>query len=408
MTCVEISGIAAGGDGVGRLEDGMTVFVPRTAPGDVVEVELTAIKRHWAKGIVRSIVQPSKVRVEPTCEHYDGDDCGGCQLQHLDAAAQLEAKSRIVGDALRRIGGLDVENPDVIPSPSAWRYRTKISFSTPRRQRNSDAVGLHRYHDPEQVFAPEDCPITCESVTSLWRAVAQHRRLLPKRLDALTLREDREGQCHILCTSADRWDATPLAAALAPERQPSVWWKPSVGTAVPILVAGPDMGFPALSFDQSNPALAQRIREDAVARLDVAHGAIVWDLYGGVGDTARLLAAGGATVWSVDADRRAKEWAREPRDRRIEHLASSVEEALPSLPTPDAVVANPPRRGMGPTVVGRLQTLAAPIAYISCDPATLARDLRQLTEHRLSGLQAYDLFPQTSHVEVLAVLERVP
>ena len=407
MTCVEISRIAAGGDGVGRLTDGMTVFVPRTAPGDVVEVDLTVTKRHWAKGTVARIVQPSKVRVEPTCVHYDRDDCGGCQFQHLNAAAQLDAKSRIVGDALRRIGGLDVQNPDVVPSPSAWRYRTKISFSTPRRQRNPDALGLRRYHDPDQVFAPEDCPITRESVTSLWRSVVKHRSLLPKWLDSLTLREDREGRLHILCTSADRWDAAPLVAALAPDRQPSVWWRPSVGTAEPTLVAGPDMGFPALSFDQSNPALAQRIREDAVARLHVAHGAIVWDLYGGVGDTARLLAEGGATAWSVDSDRLAKKWAREHRDRRIEHLASSVEEALPSLPTPDAVVANPPRRGMGPTVIERLQALNAPIAYISCDPATLARDLRGLTEHRLSSLQAYDLFPQTSHVEVLAVLERI-
>ena len=409
MTAVTIERIAAGGDGVGRLEDGMTVFVPRTAPGDHVELEAVERRRRYARARVRHRSAAGPDRVEPSCGHYVGDGCGGCQLQHLDSAAQLEAKRRIVGDALRRIGGLDVPDPEIVASPSPWRYRSRITLAAARGR-----IGLHRFDDPGVVFELEDCPITRERVMQLWRRLRERRSLLPHSFTGVMLREDRDGGLHAVVEASDQraWDAAPLAKALG-EPAVHVWWRPRGGA--PRVVAGPQRGFPAVAFEQVYPAFGQQIREEAVAALGDLSGKVVWDLYAGVGDTAELLAAGGARVWSVDADRQAVEWARAHEEASgaggpIQRITGRVEEALPRLPLPYAVVANPPRGGLARSVSESLQAWAegqpgALVCYVSCDPATLARDMARMPALSMRAVTAYDLFPQTSHVETLAVLE---
>ncbi|HUO51475.1 MAG TPA: hypothetical protein VMT93_03070, partial [Gemmatimonadaceae bacterium] len=122
-----IDSIAAGGDGVSRA-DGLVIFTPRTAPGDVAEVEVTPSGR-FARGTLRALRTPSPDRVEPACAHYGRDRCGGCQLQHLSYDAQLAAKSRIVSDSLKRIGHRVVAPPVVHPAPQPWRYRRKLTLA---------------------------------------------------------------------------------------------------------------------------------------------------------------------------------------------------------------------------------------------------------------------------------------
>jgi len=184
------------------------------------------------------------------------------------------------------------------------------------------------------------------------------------------------------------------------------------------VLAGAQSAFPVLAFEQVHPAFGHRIRRDAIVGLGSAEGLTVWDLYGGTGDTARALAELGARVWSVDADRRAVGWGKAaveetPVGRHIRWVAGLVEEVVGRLPRPDVVVANPPRTGMARAVsnaidswaVGTTGTTGGRLAYISCDPATLARDLARMPHLGLRSVIAYDLFPQTSHVEVLAVME---
>ena len=149
---VAIDSIAAGGDGVGRT-NGLVVFVPRTAPGDVVTAQIAG-KGHFARGILRSVVTPSPDRIEPPCPHYTRDKCGGCQLQHLAYEAQLEAKRGIIRDSLQRIGKRQAELPPMEPSPKDWRYRTKLTL-TMRRRGARWIAGLHPYDDPVHVFACE-------------------------------------------------------------------------------------------------------------------------------------------------------------------------------------------------------------------------------------------------------------
>ena len=149
---VAISGIVAGGDGVGRLDDGIAVFVSRTAPGDQAEIEVTERKRRFARARLVSLSTPSPSRVDPTCPHYERDRCGGCRLQHLSGEAQREVKSRLVGDAMRRIGKRDVTDPPIVSSPNAWRYRSKITLAAA-----AGRIGLHREDAPGSPFDLEDC-----------------------------------------------------------------------------------------------------------------------------------------------------------------------------------------------------------------------------------------------------------
>jgi 23S rRNA (uracil1939-C5)-methyltransferase len=406
VTVVRIRGIAAGGDGVGRLDDGMAIFVPRTAPGDDVAVEITERRRRHARGRVLELRASSPARVPPPCPHYTRDACGGCQLQHLDVTAQCAAKQSVVGEALRRIGRRDLPDPPIVPSPSAWRYRTKITLAVSREGH----IGLHRLERPDAVFDLIDCPITDERLMQVWGAVRTHRGLLPPQVRAVTLRVDRDGGMHVIARSPSPvWEAASLAHAVG---RPDVryWWHPEDGA--PRVVAGPTTGFPALAFEQANPALADLIRAAAVTALAPGPGMIAWDLYAGVGDAARRLALAGASVWGVEADRSAVAWAeQQPSDRPPTFVQGLVEAVLPRLPRPDAVVMNPPRVGVDGRVAATLERLAAEpgarmrVAYVSCDPATLARDLTRMPSYAVRAVVAYDLFPQTSHVETMAILE---
>jgi 23S rRNA (uracil1939-C5)-methyltransferase len=410
MTVITIDRIAAGGEGVGRMPDGRVAFVSRTGPGDVVEVEEIQAKPRYVRARALAVKTPGEERVEPECVHYTRERCGGCQLQHLSVEGQHRAKRRIVGDALRRIAGLDVEDPEIVPSPMGWRYRSKISL-TARDTGKGRVIGLHREDRPGVVFSPDDCLITNQRVTGLWAKVRQELPLLPRDLHTVVLNEDREGGLHVIASGGEEpWNAEPLARALGVEGL-SCWWEP-VGGA-PRVVAGPETGFPALAFEQSNRDLAKTIREDAVAGLGDLGGLVVWDLYGGVGDTARMVAAAGAAAWSVDSDRSAKEWGGRKKVDGVHHVTGRVESVLHRLPEPDAVVVNPPRVGITNAVARRLDQWAgthpgARLGYISCDPATLARDLERMASLSVRRVVAYDLFPQTSHVETLAVLEAAP
>jgi 23S rRNA (uracil1939-C5)-methyltransferase len=264
------------------------------------------------------------------------------------------------------------------------------------------------------VFPLDDCLIASEPLMRLWTGLRPHLGRLPRHVTHLVLREDRDGGTHLVIRGGDPpWDAAPLAAGLG-SRVGAIWWEPRDGAAR--VVAGAETGFPAIAFTQVQPALADRIRRDAVEALGDVAGRKVWDLYAGAGVGTRLLAGRGALVTSVEVEQSAVEWARrQPTPPGTPHgspdyLAGRVEELLHRLPEPWAVLMNPPRTGAHARVLAALERGAASgtlrrLAYVSCDPATLSRDLTRLPSFRLSAVRAYDLFPQTSHVETVAVFE---
>ena len=399
-----IDRLAAGGEGVGRHE-GMAVFVPRTAPGDRVRARLE-LHRRFARGTLEAVIDPSPQRVTPPCAHYRADRCGGCQLQHLAYDAQLEAKASIVRDALTRIGKREVELPEVRPSPQEWRYRRKLTLAMRHGVGGKWVMGLHPYDDPAAVFQLDDCPITDERVVTVWNEVMAAARLLPPVPELRGAVQLVEAEAVFTLEGASTWtdaseffDAIPSLGAL--------WWKPEGrGRA---LVARRTESAADPSFIQVNERVADALHAYVLERARSHAPASVVDAYAGSGATAVPLASDGARVLAIELDRdaTARCAVRLPAGSRA--VAGRVEDLLARALPADVVLVNPPRSGVDERVTTILQQAAAPpraILYVSCDPATLARDVARLPRYRIASLRSFDMFPQTAHVET--VCELVP
>jgi 23S rRNA (uracil1939-C5)-methyltransferase len=404
VTTVRVERVAAGGDGVARLHDGKTVFVPRTAPGDLVELTRIRDYKRFARAWPGRILEPSPRRVEPRCPHYVQDECGGCQLQHLSYDAQLEARGSLVGEAIRRLGKRDASDPPIVPSPKAYEYRTKVTLHVSQDGRR---IGLRRYHRPDEIFDLQWCHITVPELMELWASLRKLRTLLPAGLVQLVLRLDRGGGRHLVLRveAGEAWTGFDrLRQELEGLHSPAtIWYHPKGGS--PRAIAGAAEAFPATVFEQVHPAMGDAVRAFALEQLGPVAGRRIWDLYAGIGETTAALVEQGAVLESVEIDRRAVAEA-ESRGPAARRHVGRVEELLTKLRQPDLVITNPPRTGMDQRVVAELNRLAPErVVYISCDPATLARDLQRLERFKISRLQAFDLFPQTTHVETVAVLE---
>lgn len=402
---VRIERIAAGGDGVGRLADGRTVFVPRTAPGDLIEPAAIELHKRFARASIGQLLKPGPDRIDPRCPHYVRDRCGGCQLQHLSSEAQRSARQRIAGDALRRLAKLEVDDPPIEQAPDDWHYRTRITL-----HRDGRRIGLRPLDQPDRAFDLEHCFITSAPLMELWKVLSAHRGKLPEGFERLVMRLDRDGQRHVIveAEAGAGWsDAPQLADALAAAgEEASLWLRTG---AAPVHMAGPKSATAAAAFEQVHPAVAWMARAFALDRLSAGEGDEVWELYAGLGDTSRALARSGARVTSVESDADAVAWAASHADegRAIARRTGRAEHEVGSLPDPDLVITNPPRTGMASEVVDEIARRSPRrVAYISCDPATLARDIARLgPTWKLTAWRAFDQFPQTGHVESVAILE---
>jgi 23S rRNA (uracil1939-C5)-methyltransferase len=399
---LEIASIAAGGDGVGRTE-GMVVFVPRTAPGDVARVAVGRAKR-FARGQLLSLDESSPSRVEPPCPHYTADRCGGCQIQHLSYEAQLAAKGVIIGDALRRIGRRDVANPVVEPSDAPWRYRRKLTLHL-RRSGERWIAGLHPYDDPVGVFDLVDCPITDERVMMVWGELRAAFDLLPhERALRVAVRLLDEG-ASVTVEGGHAWRTPETLLARVPAVT-EVWWRPKDGPLRRVASRTSERHAGA-AFVQVNAGVAARLRERLLARVRAYAPAHVIDAYAGTGATAAPLAADGRRVTAIELDRAAVETLRGRLAAPSTVIGGKVEDHIDEAFPADVVLLNPPRTGVDARVTAALESRRDSLHalfYVSCDPATLARDLGRLPGYRVVDVHGYDMFPQTAHVETLCEL----
>jgi 23S rRNA (uracil1939-C5)-methyltransferase len=429
-----IESIAAGGDGVGRA-DGLVVFVPRSAPGDSGRVRIEKSGR-FARARWESLERPGPARVEPPCAHYVADRCGGCQLQHLSYDAQLEAKGDIIRDAIQRIGKRTVSRPSVRPSPKRWRYRRKLTLAL-RRPTLGDRwiAGLHPYDNPGRVFDLVDCPITDERVVTIWRDIRAAAGLLPAETalrGAVQLSGDA-GASFLLeggkrwSTYRDFFDAVPLLESL--------WWQPedqrrrrlmaresvAASSASSIVDSGehfgpvavlertePDSGNTEASFIQVNAGVAAELHAHVVERALARRPGTLVDAYAGNGDTAEPLARAGVRVTAIELDRESALRGEQRLAAPSRMIQGRVEDVLASELPADLVILNPPRTGLNERVPAILTAGPSPNAliYVSCNPATLARDLARLPGYRIDAVAAFDMFPQTAHVETVCELVR--
>lgn len=405
---LRIDSIAAGGDGVGRHE-GIVVFVPRTAPGDRIRV---SADRHGRlmRGRLEAILDPSPLRIDPPCPHYVVDRCGGCQLQHLAYPAQLDAKSSIVHDALARIARLDVARPDVTRSDQEWRYRRKLTLKL-RRRGATVVAGLHRYDAPEEIFELEDCPITDERVLHAWSCVLARRVLLPHARELRGAVRLLSQGFSLSVEGGSTWPSHRALLDAIPDLA-ELWWQPS-GKTRRRLHSRLATGEAGASFAQVNSGVAAELTGyvlSLVARRSPHH---VIDAYAGTGDLAAAIAGTGSRVTAIELDADAARLAATRVTPPSTALAASVEAALPAALPADVLIVNPPRAGLDARIPRILTSAAsapatAPetIIYVSCDPATLARDVARLQGYALTTVRAFDMFPQTAHVETVCELER--
>lgn len=442
-----IDRIAAGGDGVARA-DGMAVFVPRTAPGDVAQVAYVSHARH-GRGRVLQILTPSPHRVEPPCVHYERDRCGGCQLQHLDVESQQLARRQIVQDTLRRIGRREIALPS-LDTGDAWGYRSRLTL-TLRRSGNRWIGGLHAHDDPSRVFALETCLIAHPALVSVWGSIrsvlrqgtgalpvaGESGRVASLRLSLRLEGGEEEGGAadgdergvQVVVEGGAVWPQQTEwtdAVKRADARIRGVWWTPATsGESVSTTradTAGPVADYlpqarEALAFAQVNAGIASRLRDLVFEAVQQFTPKRVLDGYAGTGSLSERLARAGVPVVAVEADAAGAESAvarlaaAGDAGTRSRVVCDLMERAVASLDMlTDVVVLNPPRRGVHADVTSWLESPAQRhvrgVVYVSCDPATLARDLARLPSWRVDRVQCFDMFPQTAHVETVCVLHR--
>jgi 23S rRNA (uracil1939-C5)-methyltransferase len=400
---VSIDSIAAGGDGVGR-SNGLVVFVPRTAPGDVVTAQISG-KGHFARGSLRNIVSPSAVRIEPPCPHYTRDNCGGCQLQHMTYESQLAAKQTIIRDSVQRIGKRIVDAPAIERSPKDWRYRTKLTLAM-RRRGPRWIAGLHPYDDPSRIFPLADCPITDSRVVAAWREIMEADAYFP---DAKELRGSvriTNGGPTFVMIGGQNWGARDRFLAAVPSIS-AVWWEPADDKPRRLLYDKRSDRDPSASFGQVNAEMADILRSYVLDRVSSYEPRTVIDAYAGAGHTAIALSKRGASVTAIELDPDASSWSAARLAAPSRAIRARVEDALPGLLPADVVVLNPPRAGVDARVTTTLETEVLHVRgviYVSCNPATLARDLARLPSYRIESMHAFDMFPQTAHVETVCEL----
>lgn len=387
---VEIERIVPGGRGLGHAA-GLTLFVAMTAPGDVVRVRIDEVRGRIGFATVVEVVQPAAGRVEAACAYFGV--CGGCDWQHLNYEAQLDAKREIIADCLRRIARIvPPDDLQVVPSPSEWGYRSRAVWrlDPAKRRLGYYEEGSHRIRDVE----------TCLVLT-------------PRLQEELT-RARRD-----IAQGAGTWQARELRVAAVGERVASQPPLRGAADELTCVVRGEPYTFDAASFFQTNLTILDALVEYVMGVIGEGRSpndeAWALDLYCGVGFFTLPLARSFPRVVGVEASRRAVAFARRNLTaaglRNATIAAADVGDWLATQratrPVPDIVVLDPPRTGMTPHALTKLIAWRPPrLTYVSCDPATLARDLRQLIAagYRLGSVAGFDMFPQTHHVETVAQL----
>jgi 23S rRNA (uracil1939-C5)-methyltransferase len=311
----------------------------------------------------------------------------------------------IVRDSLQRIGKRKVDAPAIERSPKEWRYRAKLTLAM-RRRGGRWIAGLHPYDDPVGVFPLADCPITDRRVVSAWHEIMKADAYFPDAKELRgSVRITSDGPTFVMM-GGDNWAARDQFAAAVPSIS-AVWWEPAEDKPRRLLYDKRSTRAPSASFAQVNPEMAEILRAYVLELARSYRPESVVDAYSGAGDTAIALSHEGAKVTAIELDPDATEWASSKLSSPARAIQGRVEEELPNALPADLVILNPPRAGVDARVTETLEKEAASlraIIYISCNPATLARDLSRLPGYRVESLRAFDMFPQTAHVETVCEL----
>ncbi len=427
---VEVESLAFGGRGVARA-DGMVVFVAGALPGDRVRAEITKAKKRFAEARTVELLRPGTDRIADRCVH-GGEPCPGAPWQGLPYERQLAQKSEQVDEALRRIGGLDgFELEEIEPAIEQWRYRNKLEYSFGERE-GEPILGFHARGRWDLIVDVEDCQLASERGNAARNTVREWARLesVPP-FDArertgvlrnLVVREGwRTGQIQTrLVTSPARFPKPPVDLHTVIEGD-------SGGTDGPTGALGEERLREELfnlrlemshgAFFQTNTEMAERLYGVAAEYAGLSGSERVFDLYCGIGTIGLTMAARAGEVWGLeivpeaiaDAERNAEQNKIENARFMAGSARTGVRPLIEKAGKPDVVVIDPPRAGLSQKIVRRvIECEAKRIVYVSCNPTTLAPNASQLVEagYTLRRVKPVDMFPQTPHIECVALLER--
>ena len=388
---LQIQDIAFGGKGVAR-ENGKAVFVPFTIDGELVSARITREKKHLAEGEVVQVKQPSSDRVEPRCPYFGR--CGGCAYQHIDYARQLETKARQVRDVLQRIGKFqDPPMRPIIPSPLQYAYRNRVTVHA-----EDGVIGYFR-RDSHRLIDVEHCPIAADEVN---RQLADLRtRKVPDGHYTLRARMDGSLERRTETGSENRGGGSRETSSSA-----------SAGELVK-----PERNNASRHFVQTNDEVANALR-DLVVNLVAPDQQLLVDAYCGAGFFAKGLLDKFERIIGIDWDRFAIAAANENASPKETYVSGNVDEQLRRRSLSEIVgtisadrftlIADPPATGIPVDTRESIHALGpATLIYISCNPATLARDLFDLGRFfEITSVTPLDMFPQTAEIEVVAELHR--
>lgn len=440
---LQIDRLGTSGEGVGRY-DNFTVFVPNALPGETVSVVIEEVKNSYARGRIKQILHESVDRVAPLCELYE--ECGGCQLQHLSYEAQLRAKRAQVVDALTHIGKLpQIPVLETLRAEEPWNYRNKMQFPIGR---NSGKIVIGCFaQGSHRIINTENCHIQRAENNDLANAA----REIAEQLHIPVYNEDthkgvlrhivgRVGRSNdlmaVIVTATKQLPRAKEFVRMMRERLPNLvsvhqniqtyrnnvimgrdtqllWGRPTIIDSLGRL----NFHISPRSFFQVNTRQAERLYEQALAYADLHGTETVIDAYCGTGTITLFLAQKARKVYGIEivqpAILDARKNARDNHVKNAEFIVGDTTAVMPALYKqgirPDVVVVDPPRAGCTETVLRTFANMKPQrIVYVSCNPATLARDLAILKElgYLAQEVQPVDLFPQTSHVECLTKLVR--
>ncbi|HWM62549.1 MAG TPA: 23S rRNA (uracil(1939)-C(5))-methyltransferase RlmD [Solirubrobacterales bacterium] len=427
---VEVDSLAFGGRGVARA-NGYVVFVAGGLPGDRVRAEITKAKSNFAEARTVELLRPGADRVADLCVH-GGEPCPGAPWQGLAYEQQLSHKAQQVDEALRRIGDLDgFELEPIEPAEEQWRYRNKLEYSFGERD-GETVLGFHARGRWDLIVGVEECLLASERGNAARDEVLQwardesvpayDRRARTGVLRNLVVREGRRtGQIQTrLITAPTRFPKPPVDAHTLVEGD-------SGGSEGPTGVLGEewlreelcDLRFEMSpnAFFQTNTEMAERLYAVAAGYANLSGSERVFDLYCGIGTIGLTMAKRAGEVWGlelvpeaiVDAERNAERNEIANARFMVGSARTGVRPLIEEAGKPDVVVIDPPRAGLSQKIVRRvLECEAKRIVYVSCNPTTLAPNAAQLVEagYRLRRVKPVDMFPQTPHIECVALFEK--
>ena len=440
---IEIRSLGTSGEGVGRYED-FTVFIPGALPGEAVSAVITEVKKTYALGKIKKILKESKDRVKPVCPIYE--ECGGCQLQHLEYMAQLRAKRQQVIDAITRIGKLPkVFVEPVIGGETPWNYRNKMQFPIGRENGKVTigcfAQGCHKIINTEKCYIQHDgnneiVNAVRDIVTKLRIPVYDEDRHTGVLRHVVGRVGKKEDMMVVIVTATKQLPREKEFIKMLRQRLPKVvsihqnvqtyrnnvimgrdtrllWGRPTIIDSIGRL----SFHISPRSFFQVNTKQAEVLYGKALEFANLKGEEVVIDAYCGTGTITLFLAQKAHKVYGIEivkpAILDAQKNARDNNVRNAEFIVGDATEVMPRLYKqgirPDVVVVDPPRAGCTPEVLKTFANMAPDrIVYVSCNPASLARDLNILEGlgYQTVKVQPVDMFPETSHVEVVSELVR--